>query len=171
MVKIVIINGSKKFDGISSGIYSYREALNRLGCETRWIQCVGGTHVNDYDLSQESVYGINLFNSSISEGFNRLITFPFKLKKVGADFILLSDPTLLRVAVHHDNVLLKVHDLRPLTKFRDNLVLPLLYKLLLPLLERVKGIIVTTEFMKEEIGNLGVQKSKVFIVPDSIHLN
>lgn len=167
MKSIALINGSKITHGIYRGINSYAEILNENGYSAKWYHCVDSRRTVDYDSRDNVVRGVDLRNEILSMGFNRLFTYPLKLRNLSEDIVFLGDPSLLNIARYHNNVILKLHDLRPFTEYRDNIWLTLLYKTTWKLAYDLSRIIVSTNHMKHQLSNLGIEADKIRVVMDT----
>jgi glycosyltransferase involved in cell wall biosynthesis len=161
---IAIVNGSKKFDGIFMGMFATREALKELDYKVNWYQCVDKSHLNDYYLDENVVLGIKLPLNDIEMGINRLFVFPRKLKNLKEDIIFISDPTLLKISENYNDTIIKIHDIRPLTKYSDKIFTKMIFSYLLPKLKYVRLIVVTTNHMGEELSKMGYEIEKIRVV-------
>ena len=171
MKSVALLIGSKHTDGISYGIKAYKKALLDLDFKVTTYRCLDG-HPNDgSDNDEVVVKGIGEFFGVVGMGLNRTLIFPRKLSKLTEDIIFLSDPSLLEISKYYKNVILKLHDLRPLTEFRDRISTSLLFRKEVSRLRKLSRIIVTTEYMKNELVRIGVGQDKISIVPEIANFN
>lgn len=162
---IGIVSGSKKQDGIQIDMLTYKESLSS-SYEVKWYQCVDPTSPDNPDIGIP-VMGIKFPNTMIEMGINRVVIFPRRFRPNGEALFILSDPTLLNIANRVDNVLVKIHDLRPLTIFSDNNFAWIMYRHILKNLRKVKGVIVTTKWMSKQILNYVKEDQLILVIPET----
>lgn len=170
MVTVAVINGYERNKGSTVAALSYFNALESLGYQTRWYQCMDKNDPMAYILGEKNVTGIGLPIKSMSMLLNRTFLFPNKLKGMKEDIILISDPVFLDVSKYYRNSIVIVHDLRELTKFKTNLGGYLLFKHLLPRLRRVKRIIASSTYTKTQLVSYGIEEERISVVPLSTEI-
>lgn len=166
MQSVALINGSKKYDGMLISSLSIKQALNQLGYNTQWYQCMDGGKTEEYYSNGKRIIGYNLGSETLSIGVNRLFVFHKMIGKLQEDIVFLSDPTLIKVAQNNSKVIVKLHDLIPLTEFRPKISGYFMFKYVTPKLKDVDRLIVTTSHMKSQAVDLNIPEEKIFVVPD-----
>ena len=167
MKKISFICGSKQNDGIYRGGLALFESLRESGYEINWYQCTDRDKDREFPSHFHLVRGTYAFNKNFSMGFNRLLVFPRKLKNIRGDILFLLDPTLLGILGRHTTTVVKVHDLRALTKYSDNPWTRLMFMRIIPKLKHIDHIIVTTKYMRGMLENFGIASSKIHVLYDT----
>ncbi len=162
--KIIISNLYEKNQGVTNVAVNYKKALEILGYQVSFIQFSIGKNDNFLLPTRR---GMNLLSRKLSKAFNILFTFPRALSMEKADLLILSDPWLLKATKYRDDCVLIFHDSRQLTRYRDSLTSAALFKHLLRYLNRVKAVIAVSNVAKEELIQLGVTRSKIFVVENS----
>lgn len=166
MKSVAIINGSKKWDGLTNGPLAIYYILKKAGYPTKWYQIVDSRKVDDYFVGDESFKGINLPSYTISNGLNRLLFVKKQASKIGEDFIFLSDPTLINLFEDHTNLIMRFNDFRPLTDFNDRIFTGMMYRYLLSKLRKSDIGVFTTNHMKREAMKFGINPKRKFIIPE-----
>lgn len=166
MQSVAIINGSKKYDGTLIATNEYSKVLGDNGFETHWYQCADTPNAEDYVEGGVMIKGFSMPSETLSVGLNRLFVFHRKLQNLKEDIIFLADPTLIKISDRNRNVVVKVHDFLPLTKYRPKYTGYLMSKFWISRLTNVRRIIVTTEHMKGLVGSLGIDPERIFVVPE-----
>jgi glycosyltransferase involved in cell wall biosynthesis len=167
MTSVALVNASGRLDGITFGSRPILEALQDLGFSVTWYQCVDRGVDPFLPPGARTVPGSNFPWRGVAMGLNRLWTFPRGLREVRSDIVLLSDPTLVRIARDHPTTVVKVHDLRPLSPYADRTTTRWMFRYAMPHLRRVPRILVTTETMARTLGSWGVAPHRVRVVPDT----
>ena len=168
MKRIGIVSGSNRLDGIQIGMKAYENALSK-NYKTTWYQCIDPTFSDTLGVGIP-ILGTKIPFKMLEMGINRLFVFRKRFHNQGDELLILSDPTLLKVPRKLNNVVVKVHDLRPLTKYSDNFFARIMFKIVIRKLKLVRGIIVTTLWMKEQIGEYVPEDSLIFVVPDTCNM-
>lgn len=170
MHSISFVCGSKIYDGIyRSGLLIY-DALVSGGFDITWYQCTDGTAAGQFPEGSIVVRGTGLLGSTFSMGYNRLISFPRKMREVKGDLTLLMDPTLLRVEKQDDRRIVKIHDLRPFTEYSDKFATKLMFRYAIPRLKKSRAVIVTTDYLKGLLGERGFDEDRVHVIPETSHV-
>jgi len=164
---VAIVNGSGSLDGITFGSRPYLEALRALGHDTTWYQCVDFATEPFLPPGAHEIRGLGIPLHSLDMGINRIWVFPRRLRRIQEALVFLSDPTLINAVPARCSTIVKVHDLRPLTPYRDRLLTLVMFKYVLPKLRAAERIIVTTRAMAEELVAQGVHSDAIHLVPDS----
>ena len=168
---IAFVCGSKSGDGIFKGGIAMFNSLKELGFKVNWYQCVDKISSGGYPEDAKFISGIHFLNQTISMGLNRMYYFPRNSKELVEKTIFLLDPSLVRVGMNRTNVIVKIHDIRPLTKYGDKLFTKLMYLYSIPKLRNLNHIIVTTNYMKQELIKLNFNKDKITVIPDISQLS
>jgi glycosyltransferase involved in cell wall biosynthesis len=150
---IAFVSGSKQSEGIFRGNFQVFEALRSQGAIARWVQCVDPGNMDDQFRGGETIVGWRFPVRSLEMGMNRLWAFPRRLGNRTEDRVYLGDPTFLRLARGPlaSRIIVRVHDLRPLTPYGDRIGTRWMFRYALPLLNRVRRVAVYTEFMRREL--------------------
>lgn len=164
MKSIAFICGSEPKTGIYNGGKALFGALTELGFNVSWYQCTDRDVGCDLP-SAKNIRGISFPNKIISMGINRFFIFPIKLRLLREEIIFLLDPTLVRIGLKR-NTIVKIHDLRPLTKYRDKWLTSVMFRYAIPKMKETKHIITTTKYMKNELIKLGFNESKIHVIHD-----
>jgi len=168
MRNVALINASQDKDSIYMGILDTYRALTENGFNVERYQCVDPGHNQHFFLDGPSIRGIYLPSLNIEMGVNRLIVFPRRIPNLSGKTVLLSDPTLLNISQRVEEAWVKIHDLRPLTKYADKFWTKLMFTYMLPKISTVRKIIVTSQHMKEEIEGAGIDEDRIVVLPDAI---
>ena len=168
---IAFVCGSKAGDGIFNAGIAMFNSLKELGFNVNWYQCVDKIDSAGYPEDVRFISGIQFLNQTISMGLNRMYYFPKNSKELREKTFFLLDPSLVRVGTNRTNVIVKIHDIRPLTKYRDKLFTKLMYLYSIPKLRSVNHIIVTTDYMKHELIKLNFNKDKITVIPEISQLS
>lgn len=165
MTTIGIVNGSAPLSGITLSTEPYAEALRGIGFDVRWYQCVDFGQPRVAPFGGSIVPGLGVPVESVDLGLNRLWIFPRRLRGIPERYVLLSDPTLIRVARFHPRTIVLVHDLLPLSPFADRLDARWMFRYILPRLTTVSRVIVDTAAVGDELLRRGVRGDKIRVVP------
>lgn len=164
-MSLAIVNGSSPQSGITLSVEPYVEALQSLGHQVTWYQCVDAGQRADTRPGGVTVRGAGIPIESLEMGANRLWVFPRRLRKIPESCVVLSDPTLIRVARFHPHTVVLVHDLLPLTAYADRADARWMFRYLLPRLRAVPRVIVATATMRDELTRRGVPPDRIRVVP------
>lgn len=164
MKSIAFICGSEPKTGIYNDGKALFDALTELGFNVSWYQCSDRAIRVDIPLSK-NIRGISFPNKIISMGINRFFIFPIKLRVLREEIVFLLDPTLVRIG-SKKNTIVKVHDLRPLTKYRDKWLTTLMFRYAIPKVKKANHIITTTNYIRDELIKLGFNEPKIHVVHD-----
>ena len=167
MADIAFIRGSKKFDGITISSNNIVDALTDLGHTVSVYQCSDSKSADKYDSRGLLIKGIGLGSSVPVMGFNRLVTFPRRLRDIRVKNIFVSDPSMAFVSREPDITTAIVYDLRPLTEFADRKSTTAMFRLSLKRLRNMRNIIVPTEYIRRMCVEFGVEDSQIYTVPES----
>lgn len=170
MASIALVNVYKKHEGITVATLLYQQALTNSGFETSYYQCVEERN-EEYHNDSIKIEGINLRNKYLSKSTNRAIVFPFRLRNLREDLILLSDPWLLNVTSFRKNVVVIVHDLRLVTQYSENMAQTLMFKMLLLKLKSAKKIISISNTTKSELITFGINSNSIEVIHHCTDLN
>lgn len=165
MTSIAFISGSNKNDGMQVGTRQYERELSPH-YSTQWYQCIDPSY-SDIAERENTVIGVKFPLAKIELGINRLFVFPRRFKERHHDLYILTDPTLYKIPNQLEKTVIKIHDLRPITQFADNFFTTMMYKMIIPKIGRARGIIVTTEWMKQIVMDNIKGVEKVFVIPES----
>ena len=166
MEKLIgIVSGSKKRDGIQIGMKGYYDTLSKH-FRVNWYQCIDPA-ISDTTGFGIPVRGVKFPIPILEMGINRLFAFPKRFYQRGEDLFILADPTLVGITKKAENVLVKIHDLRPLTAFADSYLTRLMYLHSFNNLQKVKGVIVTTEWMANQIKNYLNKEQVILVIADT----
>ena len=168
---IAFVCGSKPSDGIFKGGIAMFNSLKELGFKVNWYQCVDKVGSKGYPEDARFISGIQFPSPMISMGLNRMYYFPRNSKKLSEKTFFLLDPSLIRVGMNRANVIVKIYDIRPLTKYADKLFTKFMYLYSIPRLRNVNQIIVATNYMKHELIKLNFNKDKITVIPDISQLS
>ena len=167
MTSVAIVNGSGRFSGITLSVEPYATALRKAGMGVRWYQCVD-RGIDPFSIGGGTVVsGAGLPIGSLEMGVNRLWRFPRALRRVPEDVVLVTDPTLLRVATARTKNAVIVHDLLPLTPYADRVDSNLMFRYILPKLRRMDLVIVPTRSLASELVRRRVPSEAIRVVPQT----
>lgn len=166
---VALVNGSARTDGTRFDAQAYRWALDEIGYQVTWYQCMDYGRDNDLPEMDRSVPGLGIPQETLDMGVNRLWTFPRRLRHIPESIVLLMDPTLVSTARFHSRSVVRLQDLRPLSKFADRYATTWMYRYAIPRLRTVQRVLVPTPTMQQELCGLKVPDSAVRVVPQ-MHL-
>ena len=164
---VALVNGAAKWDGTRFGAQTFRAALAELGCGVTWYQCRDYGRDSDLPEADRMVRGLGFPVESIDMGLNRLFVYPRRLRAVREDVLFLMDPTLVDSARGHARVAVRIHDLRPLSRFADRWVTTRMYRHAIPRLREVARVLAPTEATAVELTSRGVPRGAIRIVPET----
>jgi glycosyltransferase involved in cell wall biosynthesis len=164
---IAIVNASGKTDGISLDGLAFRTALTELGYGVSWYQCLDRGVQSPLSNPDHVVRGLGFPNQTVDMGINRLWTFPDRLRRIPSDIVFLMDPTLVNAARFHPRCAIRVHDLKPLTRFADRRASTWMFHYAIPRLRLAQRVFVPTESMATEVTQQGVSPEQVRVVPET----
>ena len=171
MKSIAFICGSTKNDGIFKGGQLLYDSLQEQFPNVNWYQCIDFDTVEKYPHNRKSIKGIQLPNKMLTMGINRLFVFPKKTAKLEEELLFLLDPTLINIAKNHTNVAVKVHDIRPMTKYRDKWLTHLMFNYAMPKVKKVDHVIVSTKHMKNTLIERGFDSDIIHVIPETSTIN
>jgi glycosyltransferase involved in cell wall biosynthesis len=167
---VALVNGAAKWDGTRFGAQTFRAALTELGYPVTWYQCQDYGRDSDLPEADRFVPGFGFPNEAIDMGLNRLLVFPRRLRMVREDVLLLMDPTLVDAAPGHPRTAVRIHDLRPLSRFADRWVTTRMYRHALPRLRSVARVLVPTESTAAELRAYRIPPAAIRVVPETQRL-
>ncbi len=163
--RVAIVNGSSRFSGVTLSVIPYLEALERMGLAVRWYQCADRGKNSTVRSDEVTIGGAGLSVESVEMGLNRLLIFPYRLRQMPEDVILLGDPSLAYVGGSHARRIVLVHDLLPLTEYADRTDARLMFYTIIPKLRQMTGIIVSTSAMRGELARYGIDPRRMQVIP------
>jgi len=171
MKSIALVCGSEERDGIFIGGRTLFETLKKSGYEIQWYQCSDAGRPESRFKDMEVIPGWRIPGRSLRMGFNRLFVFPRKARNmIGEDILFLLDPSLIRIAEKSKNFIVKIHDVRPLTQFRDKISTSMMFRYSLPRARKASHIIVSTHYMKHVLTELGFDTNKIDVIPETVSM-
>ena len=168
-LEIGFINYSRKNDGVALASKIYYDTLVSCNFSLRWYQ------VYDYFQPDQFMnFGDRLSSSrfpvaTLRPGYDRIVYARKIRKSIRSDLLFLSDPSLINF-VKGKKFMVKVHDLIPLSVFSEDLFSKLMMKYSMRRLNEADALIVTTNFMLNEIKSLYGKDLRIFVVPDPVNL-
>ncbi|HXW67587.1 MAG TPA: glycosyltransferase [Thermoplasmata archaeon] len=167
MPSLAIVNASDRTDGITQSVEPFADALAHRGFAVRWYQCLDHGAEPRVPPGGVRVAGLGVPWRTLDMGVNRLWTFPRALADLRADYVLLADPTLTRIAPAGARVAVYVHDLRPLSPFSDRYATRLMYRHAVARLHGAWRLLVSTRVVAEQLARLGLDPERVRVVPET----
>lgn len=173
-VSVAIINGSRYFEGTYvASADLYYEISKYVTC-VNWYQCIDPVDYEYHKSLGKTVLGIKFPLRFLQMGINRLFVFPNKLRSLREDLIIISDLSLMSVVKDLDKkIIVKIPDLRPLSKFSDNFLTSLMFCYQIKKLASNMEVIASTQFVKKEINRYSNVHVNIipeyFIKHDKIH--
>ena len=164
---IAMVNYSRKNDGTAIAARIYYETLLEMKYDIRWYQYADYSDQQDYMEYPTVIPGSRFSPRTLRPGYDRLVNLPARKSLIKERKIFLSDPTLLRIAKGRD-FMVKVHDLNPLSSYREKISSWAMFKYAIPRLRLADTIITTTDYMRETITELVQGLGKVFVVPEPV---
>lgn len=165
---LAVVNGSSSFSGITQSVQPYVPVLNEVGFDVRWYQCTDRGSDVYHSPNGVVVRGVGLPFESLEMGVNRLWVFPRRLRGISERLMLITDPTLAQIARHREErSVVMVHDLLPLTPHADRIDSHWMFRFVLPLLRRVRRVIVPTHSMHLELAQRGISSNRIREVPQT----
>lgn len=170
MTSLAIINAADSSDGTTYGTEPYFDGFSSLGFSVKWYQCSDYRSRADFPEWWIKVRGLGFPNRTVDMGINRLWVFPRRLRHLDAEVVLLADPTLVNVTPAHAKVMVRIHDLRPLTAYSDRFFTRAMYRYAFPRLRGAWRILVTTAMVRQQLVELGFDPDQLRVVPETHHL-
>lgn len=163
---IAVVCGSMKFDGIFQTTQQIIETLRMIGFDVRAYQAVDPGHgfIHSTSSTNGVFKGIYMPFRNLEMGFNRLFVYPPRIGALKEDEILISDTSMVGSIRDLSRMTVRIQDIRPLTKYRDNYFTTLMFKLVIPRLRRAKHLIVDTELVKRQLVERGISGVKISVV-------
>ena len=171
MKSIAFICGSTKNDGIFKTGESLFNSLRKQFPNVNWYQCIDFDTVEKYPHNNKLIKGIQLPNKMLTMGLNRLFFFPKKMPKLEEELLLLLDPTLINIAKNYTNVVVKVHDIRAMTKYKDKWLTHLMFNYAMPKVKKVNHVIVSTKHVKNTLVERGFDPGIIHVIPETSTIN
>lgn len=165
-----IVNYSRQWDGTAIAARIYHNTLVELGYEPSWYQLADSFDVQDYMQFPKIIRGSRFPLNSVRPGWDRLVFFPVKRSFITEKNVFLSDPTLIRTAFGK-NFMVKVHDVNPLTKYREKWTSWAMFKYSMPKLKSAASLIVTTDYMKRVISSYYPDLERISVVTEPVTWN
>ena len=166
--KIAIVNYSREKDGTAIAARIYHDTLIEMGHSVIWYQIADRFDAEDYMKFPNVIHGSNFPISSLRPGYDRMIYLPNRMSQIPEKKVFLSDPTLIRMGLGR-NFMVKVHDINPLTIYKEKRTSWAMFKYAMPRLKYANGIIVTTDYMKQVVSDYFNDEEQVFIVPEPVN--
>lgn len=165
MRSFAFINASKLTEGTFVSSFKLFRELSSAGFPINWYQCVDVGRKENYLTNEHTIKGSSFPGGVLSMGFNRLLLFPRGIRRIRDDFIVFSDPTLLGFMKPTSRMIVILHDIRPLTEYKDRLSTHLLYRYILPRLKQVGLIIVPTQHLQQMLLARGFEADQIAVIP------
>lgn len=167
MPAVAIVNCATRTEGTRFDAQTFKMAFRELGCSVTWYQ--GSDYGRDAALPERDqlVPGAGIPLGTLDMGLNRLWIFPRRLQSIPEDRVLLMDPTLVNVARFHARTAVRIHDLRPLTKFADRVVTTRMFRYALPRLRQVCRVLVPTISTAVDLAERGILSERIRVVPET----
>lgn len=163
-----IVNYSRGKDGTAIAAKIYYDVLTESGYHPSWYQFADRFDINDYMQFPTVFPGSGFPINSVRPGWDRMVFFPSRRNSIREKKIFLADPTLIRVGKGKD-FMVKVHDINPLTKYREKWTSWAMFKYSMPRLKLANSVIVTTRHMKEIIAGYCTDEQTISIVPEPVY--
>lgn len=163
---ISIINASRKNDGITVGILRTASILRNLEYDVKWYQVLDrytSKHLPDYD---HLIQGFEKLPEIISMGITRTRFVSKRFNISSKSLVLIAEPTLINYMQNPMISIVKIHDFRAFTEYSDKILTRFLYRMKIRKMRKIQYAIFTTEFMKKEAENLGINPSGSVIIKD-----
>ena len=167
MKSIAFICGSTKNDGIFKTGELLYDSLREQFPAVNWYQCVDFNTAEEYPHNRKTIKGVQLPNKMLTMGLNRLFFFPKNTPKLEEELLLLLDPTLMNIAKNYTNVVVKVHDIRPMTKYRDKWLTHLMFNYAMPKVRKVNHVIVSTKHVKNTLVEREFDSDIIHVIPET----
>ena len=166
--EIVMINYSRKFEGISVGSAIQFEYLRKNHFNVSWYQCTDYYRPQDYFQLGNIVRGTKLPTRVIRSAADRLYSFPRKLEDLRGKKTFLTDPSLIKIGLKLGNFAVKVNDFIPLSEFNESFPLRIMYKYAMSRIKYAEGLLVSTQHNKKILTELADTTDNVFVVPEPV---
>ena len=152
MKTVAVVSGFERFKGSTVVAAGYFDALQQLGYEPHWYQCVTGNHREAYGPPGQSVRGVSTGVRSFDQGLNFSFFFPRRLGRLPEELVLLTDPALLGAVNANPGSWVVVHDLREFSaEGRTGLAGPALFFYLLSKIRRARGVLIDSESTRADL--------------------
>ena len=164
-ISVAIINGSRYFEGTYVASINLYYEFSKYVSTVNWYQCIDPVDYESHKSFGKSVLGIRFPLRFLEMGINRLFVFPSKLRSLDEDIIVVCDLSLMSIVKDLDKkIIVKITDLRPLSKYSDNFLTSLMYRHQIKKLTPKMEVIASTQFVKREISRY--TNARVNIIPE-----
>ena len=151
-VSVAIINGSRYFEGTFVASVNLYYWMSKYVSTVNWYQCIDPVDYKLHKSLGKSILGIKFPSRFLQMGINRLFIFPNKLRDLREDIIVICDLSLMSIVKNLDKkIIVKIPDLRPLSKYSDNFLTSLMFRYQIKKLTPNMEVIVSTQFVKKEV--------------------
>ncbi|MGH9920264.1 MAG: glycosyltransferase, partial [Nitrososphaerales archaeon] len=144
-VPVNLVSAFKTFTGSTNVAKDYYDALRVGGLAPTWYQCISSRNRQEWDTWGKSISGLTWFGDDANVVLNSLTVFPRKIRPLGKDWVLLTDPILLPAARHLPRVAVIVHDMREFSVHRRGRLATWVYHQLFRNIRKVSHIICVSE--------------------------
>ena len=161
------MNASGVMDGVSYDARSFGVALRELGYGLVWYQAIDRGIEPVVQERDHIVPGLGFPLQGVDQGINRLWVFPRRLRSASEEIMFLMDPTLVNVARSHPRRVVRVHDLKPLTRYSYHRTSSWMFRYAIPRLRDVHRILVPSNAVAAELLSYGVARERIRVVPET----
>lgn len=152
MKTAALVSGFRRFKGSTIVALGYRRALERMGYEVRWYQCVEGKDPSQFLHGARDIVGVTTGAAALDQGLNLRIFFPRRIGTLSEDLVVLTDQLLSPMLRHNPRALVVTHDLRELDpRTRTNALSPRLARYALRKLPRARGVLIDSEATRRDL--------------------
>ena len=164
---VALVNAAGGTDGVSYDARSFGIALRELGYGLVWYQAIDRGIEPVVQERDRIVPGLGFPLQGVDQGINRLWVFPRRLRTASEEILLLMDPTLVNVARSHPRRVVRVHDLKPLTRYSDRRASSWMFRYAIPRLRDVHRILVPSNAAAAELLPYGIRPERIRVVPET----
>ena len=150
---MAMVNGSRRFDGLTRHFHAYLRGLDRVGITYATYTCVDPSERWDYPAEGTIVPGYRVPGGGRLEmGINRLLSvFARRLRDVPGDLVHVGDPYLAPLARYRPDVIVNIPDLGKLTTRWYPWPSSLIHNLDLRAVARARGVVCSTDYVRQEV--------------------
>ncbi len=173
MLSIDFVNGSRVTDGVFRVNFQVYTAAASLGLDVHWIECIDPSISDSRYTGGETVRGRSFPVSEIEQGINRLWTFPHRLKRRASDRVFLGDPTFVRLSRGSmaARTIIRVNDLRPLTRYSDRSSARWMFRYAVPRLRQSRRIVVYTDYLRKQLSEIPGLRDRIYVLRPHIEVD